>query len=742
PPPETTEDTGILGGESTPPVYDWSAPNLVHSTPFGFSTNLDHPLGPGPAGIPNEPTEDQFSNAKVPIPRSANPNVWTSSGRTSRACENCREQKAKCSGHRPVCTRCKDSGLQCIYSYRKREKMVKQVEDLTAQVHSYENVLREIYPKLDTLSGQFVDRMLGDQLVRISHSAAFSEDGSSTAHPLAAMDHTEEDFNRDEKVQALGFVGEHAEITWLYRLKRDLDQESSTPSGETLDRPSISSLNYFLGEMELLCFDEIELTGRPPQTIADQFVEAYFETVHPAFPIIGKSVFLGQYRSFYSNPNLQPGKRWMAVLNLVFAIGARNFFLLNGPLAEPADKPVVFFTRAWRLSLENVALFDHPNLQQTQVEGLAAFFLLATGQVNRSWRIIGIAIRSAVAMGLNLRSQSDSIPYVSKETRYRVWWALFTLDIVLSVMTGRPPSVGKTFCTTPLPVPYRDEDFPDEAVKQLITDHGLRNTLLRSLLSDDNIPGLNEATMDRSPGPSQTSGLGSQEGPSNQIKLEALTPSMTFYFLYAVDLGLLMRRAIEALYAPGATRRTWKEIENAISTFNDQADQWLSRLPAQFNFARLSINHPLALQRARLAFQFFTTKLVITQPCLRHLAYQPVGSPASGHQCDAMATVCVQTAKQMLSIFPDAFDASFLYRICPWWCILHYIVQSLTILLIELFTRSHPGTIESLGLAKDIRRAMHWLREMAARDSSSHQAFSVFRDILARHGPRFALNVD
>lgn len=67
-------------------------------------------------------------NAKVPIPRTTSASTWTSSGRVSRACENCREQKAKCSGHRPTCQRCQEAGVQCSYGDRKREKMAKCVE--------------------------------------------------------------------------------------------------------------------------------------------------------------------------------------------------------------------------------------------------------------------------------------------------------------------------------------------------------------------------------------------------------------------------------------------------------------------------------------------------------------------------------------------------------------------------------------------------------------------------------------
>lgn len=108
-------------------AYDWSIPDHTPSLPFGYQDSVDPVLGVGSASGPGNPPEEQSNNAKVPIPRSTNPNIWTSSGRTSRACENCRDQKAKCSGHRPACTRCKDAGLQCIYSYRKREKILKYV---------------------------------------------------------------------------------------------------------------------------------------------------------------------------------------------------------------------------------------------------------------------------------------------------------------------------------------------------------------------------------------------------------------------------------------------------------------------------------------------------------------------------------------------------------------------------------------------------------------------------------------
>lgn len=106
------------------PVYsDWTSSQFPQAH---FGPQINYEPSPSyvenPAG-PRVGTAERSVNSKVAIPRSANPSSWTSSGRVSRACENCREQKAKCSGHRPTCQRCQESGIRCSYGDRKREKM-------------------------------------------------------------------------------------------------------------------------------------------------------------------------------------------------------------------------------------------------------------------------------------------------------------------------------------------------------------------------------------------------------------------------------------------------------------------------------------------------------------------------------------------------------------------------------------------------------------------------------------------
>ncbi|KAH2190094.1 hypothetical protein KXW61_006281 [Aspergillus fumigatus] len=674
------------------PVYsDWTSSQFPQAH---FGPQINYEPSPSyvenPAG-PRVGTAERSVNSKVAIPRSANPSSWTSSGRVSRACENCRV------GY-PL----------LIWRPQAREDGKQN-------------------PDKEQFSGQRT--ATPSPALRLSDAARVS----SPIFSLGALDYTSEDFNRDEKIQAMGFVGEHSEIAWIYRLKRLLEQVSVGSKEIDTDRQSVASASFFLDDSDITVLDDIDLSQRPAQTVADQLVDEYFQVVHPSFPIIGKLVFLRQYRSFYSSPHVRPGKRWLAVLNLVFAIGARCSRYSQGDNGGVTDDETLYFSRAWRLSMSDIALLDHPNLQQVQVEGLTSFYLLSVGQVNRSWRICGISLRSAVTMGLNLRSESNTIAHVSKETRYRVWWSLFMLDISLCVMTGRPPSSSDEFCTTPPPLPFKEEDFSDDRVVQLIADHEARGLFTEAL-------GKTTATAETALTPDLSDHPSNMNRDCEQVAssaIESLTPNISLYFLYNVELDLILREAVVTLYAPGAARKSWHEIELSIVTLNSKADVWLSRLPAAFHFetgARV-----FERQRLNLAFCFYSTKIIIAQPCLSRLTRQAPGSEPPGVACETMATMCVDFAAQMLNLLPTIPQASWVYRVSPWWCFLHYLMQSTTVLLTQILLLSEAGTVKYNRVLEQLSKATRWLSELSTNDPSSARAWLFCRDLISQHAPELDL---
>lgn len=214
------------------------------------------------------------------------------------------------------------------------------------------------------------------------------------------VDHTEEDFNRDELARATGFIGKTSEVNWLQKLSREVNIKceaavmsenkhapSLTPQPEGHCEPLVASLNYYLDDLEMPSSMHVDAYEVPPREVANQLFNAYLASVHPSFPIVGISTFVSQFQVYFKQPSLKPGDKWLAILNLIFAIGSKYAELTDAEFQESDDDHSVYFSRARILSLDD-QLFQHSDLQQLQVEGLASFYLLASGHVNRyAWQL-------------------------------------------------------------------------------------------------------------------------------------------------------------------------------------------------------------------------------------------------------------------------------------------------------------------------------------------------------------------
>ncbi|OQD84555.1 hypothetical protein PENANT_c012G01330 [Penicillium antarcticum] len=737
--------------------YDWNTPgNLQEDSSDPSSTTASESSNPFYES--HVDTAKQTPNPKIAIPRATNTKPISNPGRVSRACVNCREQKVKCSGHRPTCHRCQMSDVTCIYGDRKREKMVKQLDDLTAQVETYENLLRNIYLHPDHHPDTSVNQSGAadahsqplSQISTASLASTLPRRGSDNAntpsYTRSHVDFVDEDFNRDAEAQATGFIGGHSAIKWLHQLMRFLEEKHPTPGSLQKDEDikSLSSVNYFLDESGIVVSDNVTIMERPSQAIADQLVDNYFSVTHESFPFLGKGLFISQCRAFYSKSNLRPGRRWMAVLNMVFAIGARHSCLASCHALHDHDgreEHAVYFSRAWQLNTHDAASFSHPNLQQVQVEALASFYLLSLGQVNRAWRMCGIAVRSAQAMGIQLRDESPSTSNLSKEARYRLWWGLYLLNNLVSGITGRPFGMQRADCATPLPVPYREEEFGEEHVMQLLTNSESRRILMSSLHFQLPRKDMLDSPIAQTP----IHVASREEGRNEQARATAaqyLSMKASLYFTYSVDLAAIMEEAIGTLFSQIAAPRSWLQIELATSALNESAERWLSRLPVSYQFTGSGVNRPDVLQHTSLAFQFYSTRLVITQPCLHRVVY---GAPEDGPPstlCSSMAATCIQVAGQILDLLPSDPDVAWLYECSPWWCMLHYIMQSVTVLMMNLVVRPKEGTAESANIGAMIRKAILWLSNMATKDPAAMRARLLCIDILSRHGLRPSMEID
>ncbi|KAI9368917.1 fungal-specific transcription factor domain-containing protein [Aspergillus egyptiacus] len=728
---------------------------------------VTNPPGPSAASlkIPRAPLRNAIvtgrkempSNSKVAIPRQRTTTAPRYSRRVPLACETCRLRKTKCSGDTPICRQCAELRVECTYPVSWREKTKGELAKLSAKSHDYENLLREISfivdgrtsqrirSTLEKYSESSVDGPYHDP--QATDSAPAPEEGPdpdaeslpSSIGSLDAIDRVDEDLNRSPSARATGYMGKNSEVTWLQRLRREAEHRARKLSGQSEEKPdqefALHSVNYHLDDMDITPPGPVHLYWMPPRNIADKLFEDYLCTVHPVFPIISRPLFSAQYRNFFDNW-ARPGDKWLAILNLIFAISAYHAHLMHASWRGDEGDHFVYLARARALSMNSDTLFTHPDLQQVQVEALTAFYLLSTHQINRAWRVASLALRSGISLGLNLRNTSEVTPDVSKEARYRVWWCLYTFEHLLGVMTGRMTGISDGICTTPMPLPVDEERFQDPAVAQLLGSLELRRDRVESALASSCVRQMPS-------NPKDGRDLHVTDKIRDGEKLKSLPACTSLFFLYYVDLAVITQEIVNRVYSLDCIMVPWAHIENRIGELRARIELWYSNLPAAYDWSRVDEGSPHELRSSLcLAFHFYSARITLGRPCLCRRDVRPSNSPPSqkafSHE---LAISVLESAQQLIGLIPDIPDVTRLYQLCPWWCILHYLMQATTVLLLELSFGCIHIPQDEKAILETSKKGIRWLHAMAKSSLASRRAWELCDGNLRRLAAGWNLDV-
>jgi hypothetical protein len=687
--------------------------------------------------------------AKVAIPRAAPYSIHSQRRRSARACEPCRQRKIKCDGNKPVCRQCHEHHVTCSYLDVKRVRDQKQLEVLSHRVKEYESLLRDLETEVDANAARRIRRTLktsnGDD------DGALSDSSSSSVGSLNAVDLVEEDLNRSQKTRATGYFGKNSEVTWMQKLEDEAENRSrmfdgnfemlgleEQPPPQKNDVP-IATMSYHLDDLNIPLMDDVDPYDLPPKELADRFFAAYMDSVHPAFEVIRKTIFVNQYRQFFKQPS-KPPRRWLAILNMIFALGCRYCLLLSDGAAVASDEDwddLVYFNRARKLCLGETALFEHTDLQQIQVEILVALYLIVLGQINRASNFASMAFRSALSLGINLRFEDDKTHHASKEARSRLWWSIYVVEHLLTATTGRASCVGEGLSAAPLPIPFEEEKFDKPNVLCLFQNPSLRSKQLKLTLFETD-----------------------EEAQAKAQWLATCEPSPSLFFHCFVDLCTITQAVINKVYSIQGLRDTASQLEQRVRKYSAILDTWLAQLPPAYRFTTQPHPHDTlhlpddAFMRERvcLAIAYYSARITISRPCLTHthpklkdpkdpkdpskepssLSSSPetpdlqppksttrststttndpstgsgTGSnpssgpsnssnpsnPSSGTTSASASTrrtnlsaSCLRSAVTLISILPDTPEPTWLLRFSPWWSILHYLMQATTALLLSL----------------------------------------------------------
>lgn len=145
------------------------------------------------------------------------------------------------------------------------------------------------------------------------------------------------------------YLGQVCEVQWLRHLKARLQRHSSNTAPIYM---SVNETNFYGDHHGIQPLGQGNPFHLPPEQVAATLFQCYFQTVHLTFPIMSTDIdhqLRIYYESMRSGQAVTFSQRWYAIVNLVFAIGARFSRLIQaGWQSDPSDE-ILYLSRAYQL---------------------------------------------------------------------------------------------------------------------------------------------------------------------------------------------------------------------------------------------------------------------------------------------------------------------------------------------------------------------------------------------------------
>ncbi|KIW17032.1 hypothetical protein PV08_04223 [Exophiala spinifera] len=591
----------------------------------------------------------------------------------------------------------------------------------------------------------------------LNRPGAEQPNASSRAGSLNTIGELSSVVNLAQGGGASGLVGHMSEVAWIdqafavVRGRPDATRPRLLTSG-VLDPHVFSATNfiYFVDDNEVLAVNEdrIDPYQRPSFSRSLILTEAYFHALQGAFPFVVRDEFLANLFDMSTPQHSWRGRRQLAKANMIWAIGSKWLEMtgMNGEALSPTDTHPHYYARARALGLDHRVVFDHPNIDQVQAMGLLALYLLFNGSVTRAWNTLGCAIRHATALGLHLQVTDPSVSNEDLRRRARTWYSLYSLEVLISEITGRPKSISVSDVTAPIdllagpasgstrstslddstrsvpPVPISTTQVGEPILLEISRKAWLEHL---KLMQNNNTATSSSSSSSLSPG------LTIGDDDDHAIP--------TTYLPQRLHLCLLSDKIARQLYS-GTNDPSWLGLQRRIHDLEAELRRWVETLPENLSPASSPAGRGDEFLNPRirieLAMYYHSLQMILYRPCLcaNSAEAEAVESREFNHRA---ARACVLGALSMLALLPDVPTIKEIYRLLPWWSLLHFVAQASAVLHLELAIDAQHFEGEVDKLVESVAKAMRYLHCMAGASLSAYRAWKIFRVLLNEVSRRY-----
>ncbi|KAL4785648.1 fungal-specific transcription factor domain-containing protein [Aspergillus varians] len=427
-------------------------------------------------------------NLKTPLPMQKR-------RRVTRACDECRRKKIKCDGKQP-CTHCTVYSYECTYdqpSNRRRNPAPQYVEALENRLHKAEAVLHVVLPDLNLDDPQF-DVHATEQLLlairreKLQPPAAqppAQQSGTNGSADAPGPDGAGGDESLLESmVDKSGcldlddqghwdYHGHTSGIIFLRRLRKQLGvYQPGTAEIPLRTRPA---LQHFLESPKSTSESPQEpslppTVDLPSRDVARRLCHNALEDGCSLIRFVHEPSFYAMFDRIYDTPPEQftnEENSFLPLLYIAMSVGCLFSDDGTGTLDvsgyESAIGQGFQYFKAGRQLLE---ITDCRDLSSLQAICFMVIFLQSSAKLSTCYSYVGIALRSALRLGLH-RSVTTNFNPIERELRRRIFWVIRKMDVYVSTLLGLPQMLSEDDI---------DQEYPMSIDGEFITEDGILPT--------------------------------------------------------------------------------------------------------------------------------------------------------------------------------------------------------------------------------------------------------------------------
>ncbi|KAF2403557.1 hypothetical protein EJ06DRAFT_282845 [Trichodelitschia bisporula] len=433
------------------------------------------PLSPGGGEEQEESTAAQGAKPSAPIQKRR---------RVTRACDECRRKKIKCDGKQP-CTHCTVYSYECTYdqpSNRRRNAAPQYIEALETQLKRANAIIKLLVPDAD-LGDHNLEAKLRQGLLRphaslqqvqapppvafpanpVAHASngVPSNDTAAESH-LESMVKSTGQLDLDEQGN-LEYHGQSSGLSFVRRMKEQLGADfiveghatpfvKSRPLSQVFDSPRSTTDSPW---------DSAHPgSDLPPREKASLLCEIAVDDAAALLRIVHYPTFKASLDRLYDIPPESYTNDDNVFLPLAYACMALGTLFAKDEESELMKNGYEIAInegfKYFKLSRQLMDIADVRDLRQLQAILFMILFLQSSAKLSTCYAYIGVALRSALRMGLH-RSFPDPFNPIEAETRKRVFWVIRKMDTYVGALLGLPHSLSDDDIDQDYPAPVDDE---------------------------------------------------------------------------------------------------------------------------------------------------------------------------------------------------------------------------------------------------------------------------------------------